>query len=98
MRKSLNQLFYTGLFIIFTPIFLIVTPIIYVKLANSSEPTLNSVKNAPVVEKKIVYDTVRVEIKVESTEKKKNFKKIDPPELEEPTISVEEPYIPKDSI
>jgi hypothetical protein len=100
MRKSLNQLFYTGLFIIFTPIFLIVTPIVYVKLANSVEPNSNSVKNLPIFEKKIVYDTVRVEIKVEPTKKnkKENFKKIDPPKLEESTISVEEKYIPTDSI
>jgi hypothetical protein len=77
-----------------------VTPIVYVKLANSGESTPNSVKNVPAIEKKIVYDTVRVEIKVESTEKnkKENFKKIDPPKLEESTISVEEKYIPTDSI
>lgn len=99
MRKSLNQLFYTGIFIIFTPIFLIVAPIVYVKLANSSEPTSNPAKNIQVIEKKIVYDTVRVEVKVDPLEsnKRTTFKKVDPSTFETSPPPVEENF-PKDSI
>ncbi len=77
MKKSLDNLFWSGVAIIFIPI-IIVLLIFIVSSSASREKSLASQPNE-IIERRIVYDTVRVEVKVPEViitrskkEKKKN--------------------------
>jgi hypothetical protein len=98
MKKNLNALFYTGLLIVFMP-FVIVLMFIYTGSIEERERSSVKIEKPPKVERKIIYDTVRIEVKVpvKSKTKKKSSedKKV---ELEQPSDSPVEPQSKKDSI
>lgn len=60
MKKALDSLFYSGLAIIFMPIIIIV--LIFAMGANTESRSANSPKE--IIERRIVYDTVKVKVEV----------------------------------
>lgn len=60
MKKTLESLFYSGLAIIFMPI--VVAVLIFAVSANTSSNEKNSPQE--IVERRIIYDTVKVRVEV----------------------------------
>lgn len=63
MKKTLNRLFYTGLLIVLFPTLLLISTILYATLG-SSDPIEKTGPTTPTIEKKIVYDTVKVRVEI----------------------------------